>query len=1018
MKCKHYILTVIKHLIAICLLCFIDTNAIAQNPFIANEFKISTLTQDNGLSQGSNYFRFEDSKGFMWITCNDAINRYDGCKVKVYNLEKYFINCPNLQQGYGFAEDANANVYIGSPQGLYKYIREKDKFELIKVYSKTDETCMPFAFSQNKVWCFNKAYQIKSYNILTKKVVDEFQIALPAIPSIHIYDLVENSFYYRFPFMDDDSNAWFLSANKIICFNTLSKQLTYPLANYFATNHTTIYSCYFDRKNKNLAIACSKEMILYNLQNKTFKHTNKVGNNVLYKGYCVAINNNFIVLKNQVRLLFFDTSFVENFSINKYIGYDYATFQYSFDKANRLWICVDGHGQAIFNFKNYLLNKIGNDNFRNYLFGTIGITSFGEFSNGDIFTNSTLAFTPKTKQLTKLIDLNILSSGYRIATDLKRKRVWYYTEGATNSNWIKYLDEQKKSVACLAINDAKKLGLQQDMMVLDNGEILCSFSSGLYWFNPNSYTLTLCSNQLANNSFKINKLANNYVAISYLNNDMWLAKCDAGNQIKFIKKILPGVQSFYVAEDTAKKMNWVGCNSGVYLLDKNFEIVKKINANDGIAGTYIYGILLDNEGNVWCSHQHGISSINSTDFKIINYTKEDGLQDWDFNNRAFYKAQDGTLFFGGVSGFNYFKPPLKNNTFYQPQVYIDEILVNNKTVAIDTNANSINALSLKANENNIAIAAIVKDLENGNDQKIAYRLNNQAWTLINNNTPIQFSNLASGKYTLELGCYNKLSAAIENQKTISINIAQPFYKAAWFLVLVPLLVMSFIFIVYFRRKIRNEKIIFEKKLAIEQDRNRITTDLHDDIGSTLSSIQLNSSIAQKLIDVDASKAKILLGKMTNQTKDVIETMSDIIWSLRAEKEQFVNIESKIKIYVSDLLSGSNIHYNIDIDTTLNTAITNIKAKRNCLLIIKEAVNNIAKYSNASQVNIDLHLKETALYIKIIDNGNGFDAATIKQGNGLKNMQKRTKELNGVFNISTTENKGVIIEIAIPQSNLI
>ena len=95
------------------------------------------------------------------------------------------------------------------------------------------------------------------------------------------------------------------------------------------------------------------------------------------------------------------------------------------------------------------------------------------------------------------------------------------------------------------------------------------------------------------------------------------------------------------------------------------------------------------------------------------------MQDWDFNNRAFYKAQDGTLFFGGVSGFNYFKPPLKNNTFYKPQVYIDEILVNNKTVAIDTNANSINALSLKANENNIAIAAIVKDLENGNDQKFA-----------------------------------------------------------------------------------------------------------------------------------------------------------------------------------------------------------------------------------------------------------------------------------------------------------
>lgn len=96
-------------------------------------FSIQRLSQDDGLSQGSNYFKFEDSRGFMWITGNDALNRFDGSSVKVYNLDHYFKNCPRLIQGYGFAEDGK-NLYIGSIRGLYKYDYDLDAFTLIDLY--------------------------------------------------------------------------------------------------------------------------------------------------------------------------------------------------------------------------------------------------------------------------------------------------------------------------------------------------------------------------------------------------------------------------------------------------------------------------------------------------------------------------------------------------------------------------------------------------------------------------------------------------------------------------------------------------------------------------------------------------------------------------------------------------------------------------------------------------------------------------------------------------------------------
>ncbi len=104
----------------------------AQNNF--DYFSTTRLTQDDGLSQGPNYFRFEDRHGFMWITGNDALNRYDGSTVKVYNLRYHFKNFPALQQGYGFAEDG-CYLYIGSTRGLYRYEYERDQFGLIEIFA-------------------------------------------------------------------------------------------------------------------------------------------------------------------------------------------------------------------------------------------------------------------------------------------------------------------------------------------------------------------------------------------------------------------------------------------------------------------------------------------------------------------------------------------------------------------------------------------------------------------------------------------------------------------------------------------------------------------------------------------------------------------------------------------------------------------------------------------------------------------------------------------------------------------
>lgn len=191
---------------------------------------VTTITTDDGLSQGSNYFRFEDSHGFMWITANDALNRWDGRMMKVYKSERYFKNCPPRQQGYGFAEDLNGNVYIGSPIGLYRYNRRQDNFSLIKIFNAApDNVAMPFAFHDGRIWCYNRQFKIAAYNPVIGNSVFYTNINLEQIPSIHPYCFNNTTYLRRQPFFDKNGYLCVANSRHVCRYDMRTEQVTFPL---------------------------------------------------------------------------------------------------------------------------------------------------------------------------------------------------------------------------------------------------------------------------------------------------------------------------------------------------------------------------------------------------------------------------------------------------------------------------------------------------------------------------------------------------------------------------------------------------------------------------------------------------------------------------------------------------------------------------------------------------------------------------------------------------------------------
>jgi signal transduction histidine kinase len=218
---------------------------------------------------------------------------------------------------------------------------------------------------------------------------------------------------------------------------------------------------------------------------------------------------------------------------------------------------------------------------------------------------------------------------------------------------------------------------------------------------------------------------------------------------------------------------------------------------------------------------------------------------------------------------------------------------------------------------------------------------------------------------------------------------------------------------YNRQKRKKEQAKLHQQILLEQQRSRLTADLHDDIGSALSSLQINSAIAAQLIEKNPEQAGDVIKKVEKQSRKLSERIGDFIWSIKPGKDEFMTLSSRIRTYASDILNATNIYYQIEIDKNADSTITDFTARKNTLLIIKEAVNNAVKYSDATEINISLRLKENHIHIGITDNGKGFDYRVENAGNGLGNMKKRVEEMNGEFLIDSTPQKGTTVSAIIP-----
>jgi len=251
---------------------------------------------------------------------------------------------------------------------------------------------------------------------------------------------------------------------------------------------------------------------------------------------------------------------------------------------------------------------------------------------------------------------------------------------------------------------------------------------------------------------------------------------------------------------------------------------------------------------------------------------------------------------------------------------------------------------------------------------------------------------------LQSATFTRYSAYCDTPTELKIIITPPFWQTTWLRILVALVIAGIIYSFYRYR--------IGQILLLQGLRNKIAADLHDDIGSTLNSISVYSELAKQ----EAGKPIPSLDDIGAGARRIVESMSDIVWTINPENDNFDKVIARMRSFTHPLLSAKKIEYSFKADEGIEAIKLPMQVRKNVYLIFKEAITNLVKYSQAQHAQIQISRAGKNIRLVVCDDGKGFDSSRTTFGNGIKNMNRRAKEVKAQLLVNTQAGSGTAIEL--------
>lgn len=1026
-----------------------------------DEYIFHQLKIEDGLSQSTILSSLQDSKGYMWFATRSGLNRYDGYKFVVYLHNPKDPSSLSDDGTSSLYEDKNGTLWIGTINGnLNKFDRQTETFSYKNVLDFIDNIPeqkdefyeYPLSFSRNQsntitsitedkqgyIWIstwgkgiiqidknFNKvnhffADKKNPTGLSTNRVMDllfdekdRLWVATFGGGLCRLRNIIDNeSNKFVFENFPVGESEYSLSDSKLITLFQDSKNNLWVGSFYGGVNF--IHSSQLDKSPGNLKIAKHKcPLNLGGLKTNTVMSIVEDQKNFIWIGTFGGGLLKYDPTQKNFKHFFNDPLNSNSLSDNDVLSL-------SVDRSGIIWAGSHlGTGITKIRINNTLFRHIKNEPSNPNSLNDNVVWAIHQ-DEDDILWLGTYKgglnkYDIKKNKFTFLKDL-ISSNHIRTIKEDKYGNLWIGTyDGGLN---IFNKNTKQIKVYKYDATDPQSIGGNQiqDIFIDDNNNYwIAVFGGGLNKVSVegNPFENKLQFIKYKNSVTDKSTISDNRVYKIYKSKEgiYWIGTFGGGlNRFdpetgKFIRyptissdDNIFNIQNLMMITEDSDGLLWLGSyGGGLTSFDKAKNRFLRFSASDGITSNVIYGIIEDEDKNLWISSDDGLFNLNLLNKEVKRFDIQDGIQSLEFSGGAYFKNKSGEIFFGGINGINYFNPKnIKTNDYVAPVVITSVKIFNehykgeHKEIILDHNKNFLT----------FEFASL--DYSDPADNQYSFMLEGlqDEWQFTDaSNRIANYTNLTPGTYIFKVRGSNSEGIWNENYASIKIEILRPFWQMWWFYLLIVLLLA---WIIYYISTLRIKNL-----LAIEKLKSKLAADLHDNIGSGLTEISILSEVVARQINKEQNKPDTDLSKISNIARQLVDNMSEIVWVINPQRDSLHDLILRLKNSYSDLLDSVGIALLVTRLDKIKDIKLPMDFKQNIYSILKEAINNSIKHSGCKKITLSVNLRNDVLEISAEDDGKGFSENNITYGNGLKNIEQRARQIGGRIKIKSN-NSGTAI----------
>jgi signal transduction histidine kinase/ligand-binding sensor domain-containing protein len=1038
-------------------LCWLLGNMALADPLLPPvHFRIEHIGVANGLTQGSVYFMHKDSRGFMWFGTQDGLNRYDGQRFLTYRAGDRRTGSLRGDNVLGIVEDPSGNLWIGTEEGLNRYDRLNDRFTCFYTRTSpapgsartkpTPDRVLPFYADANELLYLSDAEGLVSanYHTQTKRVLD------PTLKPSRDYDLQSST--VRTPVGD----VWLHAESGLVRYN-LAERKAYRYFSSHAANifgsPQRVFSFFIDQSNV-AWIGTANGLIRFDYRAGIARAYPVAG--TTSPGPIYSIDDDTfgrLWLGTQQRgILYFDIrtrlyGTLEHPGEDKKLLSRFEISKLFVDNHGIVWANIDPDGVVklvpdAFVFSGIARNFQAKQNPEEQQLSNYTIRGFAEYAVTPADRQRSLpplwvgneagidVLDPQTGQVLRRYLTHVSHSSLPMHNAIKKlyvddySRMWVGTFGGA------YLFHPRDESFELLLFDRPQSGTAaagtqptnyaRTLVTLSPDSILAATENGLYLLSL-AQRRWVKRPELANKNlfaFHWQSGARRLWVGTYLNGFVCYQLPPPGSAAPWQQVLhgLPGHTVLHFHDDPARNTVWMGTDRGLAALNRANNQIRLYTERDGLANSFVYSVLTDSNNNLWMSTNRGISrfDVNNANFK--NFGLSDGLQGLEFNGNAYLRAKDGSLYFGGINGFNFCHPERYHSTRTNPSVYFYNLRVNEEAVEGQVVISEQKELTLNPSENTFSLEFSALDYLSNGSNRYAYKLTgyDADWVEAGERNYVRYANVSPGTYTLEVRAANKDGHWSNRVQRLTIRIDPPFWRTVPF-VLALILALSAIVYYWVRRR---EELIRQQQSAQlrlsfdvqEQVKKDIARDLHDEIGTRLATLKLyTTQMARYAGDDDAPRS--LRNAINGLINDTISDVRDLLRELNPRTLEQYGFGPALEELLERITNTGAIQTHLVLEEHMPRLPTNTETM--LYRIVQELVNNTLKHANATQIDITCRYREDRLQLTYADNGQGFSYEKALQGLGIGNIESRVAMLQGTIQWQTEAGKGTSVLIFVP-----